>query len=83
MAAASKEEQKGPKESISPDMMKFGNASIRTKGNNSTYSPLNKDRQFAYLNTIEEERHETQTSNYQENASEREDSKVLNSNHMR
>ena len=63
-------------------MMKFGNASIKAKGS-TTYSPLNKDRQFAYLNTIEEERHETQTSNYQENASEREDSKVLSSNHMR
>ena len=64
-------------------MMKFGNASIRSKGNNTTQSPLSKERQFAYLNTIEEERHETQTSNYQENASEREDSKVLSSNQMR
>ena len=82
MAAASKEEQKGPKESYSLDMMKFGNASIKTKGN-TTSSPLNRDRQFVYLNTIEEERHETQTSNYQENASEREDSKVLSSNHIR
>ena len=82
MAAASKEEQKGPKESYSLDMMKFGNASIKTKGN-TTSSPLNRDRQFVYLNTIEEERQETQTSNYQENASEREDSKVLSSNHIR
>ena len=41
------------------------------------------DRQFQQLNTIEEEKNETQTSNYIENASEREDSKLLSSNNLR
>lgn len=41
------------------------------------------DRQFAHLNTIEEEKNETQTSHYFENASEREDSKLLSSNQFR
>lgn len=69
------------KESYGVDMMKFGNASIRTK--NGTHSPMMGERQFVHLNTIEEEKHETQTSNYVENASEREDSKLLSSNQFR
>ena len=35
------------------------------------------------MNTIEEEKNETQTSNYIENYSEREDSRLLSSNHLR
>jgi hypothetical protein len=61
--------------------MKFGNSSIRSK-NNGTHSPLLGDR-FIHLNTIEEEKHETQTSNYIENVSEREDSKLFSSHHLR
>ena len=38
---------------------------------------------FIQLNTIEEEKHETQTSNYIENVSEREDSKLFSSHHLR
>lgn len=41
------------------------------------------DRQFLQLNTIEEEKHETQTSNYVEGASEREDSKLFSSHNLR
>lgn len=36
-----------------------------------------------HLNTIEEEKHETQTSNYLEGASEREDSKLFSSHNLR
>lgn len=36
-----------------------------------------------HLNTIEEEKHETQTSNYFEGASERDDSRLMGSNHLR
>lgn len=70
------------KESYGLDGMKFGNSIIRSKNNNS-HSPLMADRQFQQLNTIEEEKNETQTSNYIENASEREDSKLLSSNNLR
>ena len=72
-------EAKELSESYGVDIMKFGNASIRSKSN-TTHSPLFGERQFVQLNTIEEDKHETQTSNYFENASEREDSKLLGSN---
>ena len=61
-------------------MIKFGNASVHSK-HLGMQSPM--DRQFALLNTIEEDKNETQTSNYIENASEREDSKLLSSNQLR
>ena len=61
------------------ESMKFGNAAIRSK-NNGTHSPLLGERQFANLITIEEDKNETQTSNYFENASEREDSRMMSSN---
>lgn len=64
-------------------MMKFGNASVRTQKSNVTHSPLIGQREFYNLNTIEEEKNETQTSNYVENASEREDSRLLSSNNLR
>ena len=38
---------------------------------------------YHQLNTIEEEKHETQTSNYIDGNSEREDSKLLGSNNLR
>ena len=38
---------------------------------------------YHQLNTIEEEKHETQTSNYMDGNSEREDSKLLGSNNLR
>jgi len=65
------------------DSMKFGNSLIRGKGNNTTHSPLLADRTFQQLNTIEEDKNETQTSNYMESASERENSKILSSNNLR
>ena len=68
------------KESYGVDAMKFGNSSIRGK---ATHSPMIADRTFQQLNTIEEEKHETQTSNYMESASERENSKLLGSNNLR
>ena len=43
------------KESYGLDLIKFGNASVH--GKHGTHSPM--DRQFAHLNTIEEEKHET------------------------
>ena len=70
------------KDSYGLDPMKFGNAAIRSK-NNGTHSPLLGERQFANLVTIEEDKNETQTSNYIENASEREDSKLFSSNNFR
>ena len=76
----SKTEQ--PKDSYGIDSMKFGNAAIRSK-NNGTHSPLLGERQFANLITIEEDKNETQTSNYMENASEREDSKLMSSNQFK
>ena len=60
-------------------MTRFGNANIRSK--NGTHSPMLG--QFAHLNTIEEDKNETQTSNYIEGASEREDSRLLSSNQLR
>ena len=69
------------KESYGVDSMKFGNSSIR--GKSSSHSPLLAERAFQQLNTIEEEKHETQTSNYMESASERENSKLLSSNNLR
>ena len=75
-------ESKDSKDSYGMDPMKFGNAAIRSK-NNGTHSPLLNERQFANLITIEEDKNETQTSNYLENASERDDSKVLSSNQFR
>ena len=53
------------------------------RSKNGTHSPMLADRQFAHLITIEEERNETQTSHCLENASEREDSKLLSSNQFR
>ena len=38
---------------------------------------------YVHLNTIEEERYETHTSNYMDGASERDDSKLMSSNNMR
>lgn len=67
------------KESYGVDSIKFGNA--RTK--NITNSPSIAERAFVPLNTIEEERNETQTSNYLENISEREDSRLMSSNNFR
>ncbi len=76
-AGAKKE---SPKESYGVDNIKFGNAGIRSK--NSTHSPSLGDRAFVPLNTIEEEKIETQTSNYLENISERDDSRLLSSNNF-
>ena len=58
-----------PKDSYGLDTIMFGNATIRSK-NNGTHSPLIGERKFANLITIEEDKNETQTSNYVENASE-------------
>ena len=55
---AKKEKEADLKDTYGLDMMKFGNASIRSK-NNGTHSPMMADRQFVALNTIEEEKNET------------------------
>lgn len=61
--------------------MKFGNAPNR--GKSSSQSPLLGERGFQLLNTIEEEKNETQTSQYMESVSERENSKLYGSSNMR
>ena len=64
--------------------MKFGNSSIQSNSApNSGRSPLIGAGAYHQLNTIEEEKHETQTSNYFDGASEREDSKLMGSNNLR
>ena len=86
--AKSKEEEKSKESeygvgSIS-DIVKFGNSRIHSNSApNSGRSPLMGSGAYHQLNTIEEEKHETQTSNYIEGASEREDSKLLGSNNLR
>lgn len=76
-----KKKREEAKESYGIDnVIKFGNAQIRSKTFNN--SPM-LDNRFHQLNTIEEEKQETQTSNYFDNASEREDSKLFSSHHLR
>ena len=71
-------DSRNTKEAYGLDSIKFGNAQI--KGKNMTASPMLAKPEFAHLNTIEEEKNETQTSNY--NMSERDESKLLSSNHL-
>ena len=66
------------------ESIKFGNSRIHSNSApNSGRSPLTGSGAYHQLNTIEEEKHETQTSNYIDGASEREDSKLLGSNNLR
>ena len=66
------------------DIIKFGNSRIHANSApNSGRSPLMGGGAYHQLNTIEEEKHETQTSNYIDGNSEREDSKLLGSNNLR
>ena len=74
-----KDSMKELKDSYGLEMTRFGNANIRSK--NGTQSPMLG--QFAHLNTIEEDKNDTQTSNYVDGASEREDSRLLSSNQLR
>lgn len=76
-----KKSEENAKETYGIDSMKFGNSSIR--GKSASQSPMLGERGFVQLNTIEEERHETQTSQYMESASEVENSKLLSSSNMR
>lgn len=74
-----KKKKEEVKESYVVDSIKFGNA----RSKNISNSPSIAERAFVPLNTIEEERNETQTSNYLENISEREDSRLMSSNNFR
>ena len=60
--------------------MKFGGGRSEMSGPNK--SPM-MGNSFVHLNTIEEERYETHTSNYMDGMSERDDSKLLSSNQLR
>ena len=74
-----KDSMKELKDSYGLEMARFGIANTRSK--NGTHSPLLG--QFAHLNTIEEDKNDTQTSNYVDGASERDDSRLLSSNQLR
>ena len=64
--------------------MKFGNAKLHAaSAPNSGRSPLIGPGAYHQLNTIEEEKNETQTSNYFDATSEREDSRLMGSNNLR
>ena len=64
--------------------MKFGNSRIESSSApNSGRSPLLKEGAYHQLNTIEEDKAETQTSNYFDATSEREDSRLMGSNNLR
>ena len=61
------------------EMIKFGGP----RGEGSSTSKAGAGIAFVHLNTIEEERYETHTSNYMDSVSGREDSKLMSSNNLR
>ena len=71
----------------SSDVMRFGNSRIGSSDSSSSpgRSPgtVSGPAHFVHLNTIEEEKHETQTSCYFDGTSEREDSRLMGSNNLR
>jgi len=65
--------------------MRFGNARVGSSDSSPGRSPgtTSGPAHYVHLNTIEEEKHETQTSNYFDGTSEREDSRLMGSNNLR
>lgn len=72
----SKKAKKGSPDYCETDKIKFG---IKEAGK----SAQGRIGGYMQLNTIEEERHETQTSHYFEGQSERDDSRLMGSNNLR
>jgi len=63
-----------------PEMLRFGNARVDAPSNRACKSGIGPN---MILGTIEEDKAETQTSNYQDGMSEREDSKLFGSAQLR